>query len=59
GTRVTLLGREGGLPWRFRDGAVRIDLSGIPASEIPGQWAWTVRLEGYAAAVPADPAADE
>jgi len=59
GMRVTLLGRKGEAPWRFRDGAVRIDLSGIPASEIPGEWAWTVRLEGYAAAVPAEPGIDE
>jgi len=58
GTRVTLLGREGLLPWRYRDGAVRIDLSDVPPGEVPGDWAWTVRLEGYAAAVPAAPGAD-
>ena len=38
---------------------VRIDLSDVPTSEIPGQWAWTVRLEGYAASVPAEPGVDE
>jgi len=51
-TRVTLLGRDGELPWRHADGVLRIDLSGIPQDEIPGRWAWSVRLEGYAAAVP-------
>ena len=52
GTRVSLLGRDGELPWRYRAGSLRIDLSDIPASEVPGQWAWTVRLEGYAEAHP-------
>ena len=58
-TRVTLLGRDGDLPWRYRTGSLRVDLSDVPASEIPGQWAWTLRLEGYAAAVPAEPEVDE
>jgi alpha-L-fucosidase len=48
GTRVSLLGHEGDLPWRYADGQVLIDLSGVPSSAIPGRWAWTVRLEGYA-----------
>ena len=48
GTRATLLGHEGELPWRFVDGRVLIDLSGVPSSAIPGRWAWTVRLERYA-----------
>jgi alpha-L-fucosidase len=56
-TRVTLLGREGVLAWRYRDGTLWVDLSDIPPSEIPGEWAWTVRLEGYAAAVPEEPEA--
>ncbi len=48
GTRVSLLGTEGELPWLYQDGQVLIDLSGIPPSAIPGRWAWTVRLERYA-----------
>ena len=51
GTRVTLLGHEGDLPWRYADGMVRVDLGSVPPSAIPGRWAWTVRLEGYAAGV--------
>lgn len=50
GTRVSLLGTEGELPWLYQDGQVLIDLSGIPPSAIPGRWAWTVRLEGYTGA---------
>ena len=51
GTRVSLLGHEGDLPWRYADGMVRVDLGSVPTSAIPGRWAWTVRLEGYAAGV--------
>ena len=51
GTRVSLLGHEGELPWRFVDGMVRVDLGAVPTSAIPGRWAWTVRLEGYGAGV--------
>jgi len=54
GTRVTLLGWDGELPWRYVDGTVSVDLAGVPASEIPGRWAWTIRLEGYAGAVPSE-----
>jgi hypothetical protein len=50
-TRITLLGHDGDLPWRYADGMLRVDLAGVPPSGIPGRWAWTVRLEGYAAAV--------
>ncbi|MGW8265387.1 MAG: alpha-L-fucosidase [Longimicrobiales bacterium] len=47
GTRAALLGREGTLPWTYRAGALRVDLTGIPYGEIPGEWAWTIRLSGY------------
>jgi alpha-L-fucosidase len=47
GTTVTLLGRDGVLPWRYDEGRLRVDLSGVPYGEIPGNWAWTVKLEGY------------
>jgi hypothetical protein len=44
---VSLLGREGPLPWRYAEGTLFVDLSEIPFSQIPGDWAWTVRLEEY------------
>jgi alpha-L-fucosidase len=47
GTRVSLLGRDGDLPWRHAEGTLFVDLSGVPYREIPGAWAWTVKLEGY------------
>jgi len=45
-----LLGRDGVLPWRTAADTLYVDLSGIPYREIPGEWGWTVRLEGYAGA---------
>lgn len=59
GTRVSLLGRDGVLPWSYSDGLLRIDLSTVPFGEIPSRWAWTVRLEGYAAEVPVESGAGE
>jgi len=51
GTSVTLLGHEGELPWRYEDGTLKIELAGVSQSEMPGKWAWTVRLAGYAGEV--------
>ena len=48
GTSIRLLGLDRDLPWRFEDGTVYVDLSGIPVREIPGDWAWTLRFEDYA-----------
>ena len=47
GTRITLLGYSGELPWQYRDGTLYVDLAMIPASKVPGQWAWTVKLANY------------
>jgi len=49
GMRITMLGREDELPWHYSAGMLFVDLSGIPYGEIPGRWAWTVRLDGYLA----------
>jgi alpha-L-fucosidase len=46
-TRAMLLGRDGDLPWRYANGTLYVDLSSISVREIPGRWAWTVRLENY------------
>jgi alpha-L-fucosidase len=47
GVQVSLLGREGQLPWRYEHDTLFVDLSDVGFSEIPGDWAWTIRLEGY------------
>jgi alpha-L-fucosidase len=47
GTKISLLGVDDELPWRYDDATLYVDLSGIAYNEMPGHWAWTVRLEGY------------
>ncbi len=47
GTEVTLLGSRGELPWRYASDTMFVDLSGIAYREIPGSWAWTIKLGGY------------
>jgi alpha-L-fucosidase len=47
GTRVRLLGLERDLTWRYESDTLYVDFSGIAHREMPGDWAWTVRLEGY------------
>jgi len=46
-TKITLLGREGALPWKYRNGKLVIDVSGIKYLEIPGHHAWTFKIENY------------
>lgn len=45
---IRLMGRDEELPWRAEGDRILVDLSHIPYEEIPGEWAWTIRLEGYA-----------
>ena len=45
--RIRLLGLDRELPWRSAGDTVYVDFSGIHYGEIPGQWAWTLCLEGY------------
>jgi len=47
GTRIRLLGLERDLPWRYGGDTLYVDFSGITVREVPGEWAWTVRLEGF------------
>lgn len=47
GTRIRLLGLERDLPWRYGGDTLYVDFSGITFREMPGEWAWTVRLEGF------------
>lgn len=43
--RVSLLGREGELPWRYENGELHIDLSELGYAEVPGKYAWVFRIE--------------
>jgi alpha-L-fucosidase len=49
GTRVTLLGSDGDLPWHHADGTLNVDLAGVRINEMRGNHAWTLRLRGYLA----------
>jgi hypothetical protein len=46
-THITLLGYSGELPWQYRDGTLYVDLSKVPAGEVPDQRVWTVKLANY------------
>lgn len=47
GTRISLLGREGDLPWNYRDGLLIIDTSVVKYNEMPSHYAWTFKIENY------------
>lgn len=47
GTKISLLGRKGFLPWSYSDGKLIIDLKGIGYNELPGHEAWTFKIENY------------
>jgi alpha-L-fucosidase len=58
GMKATLLGRDGPLPWRYEAGTLIVDLSVVPYSEIPGDWAWTLKLSGYGSDAPEPPTSE-
>lgn len=43
--RVSLLGREGYLPWKLENDKMIVDMSSIKFSEIPCKAAWTLEIE--------------
>ena len=45
GTKITLLGRDGALPWTYQNGKLIIDVSGVTYNEIPNHHAWTFKIE--------------
>jgi alpha-L-fucosidase len=44
GSKVTLLGRDGNLPWKFENGKMIIDLNPVKVSELPCEWAWVFKI---------------
>ena len=47
GTRISLLGREGELPWNYRDGHLIINTSVVKYNEMPSHYAWTFKIDNY------------
>lgn len=41
---ITLLGREGNLPWKYENGQLIIDMTPIKFTEIQGRSAWTLKI---------------
>jgi hypothetical protein len=44
GSIITLLGREGSLPWTYGNGQMHIDLGTVNIAELPCEWAWVFRI---------------
>lgn len=44
GATITLLGREGNLPWKYENGQLIVDMSSIKFTEIPCRAAWTLKI---------------
>jgi len=44
GTKVTMLGLEGNLPWSYDHDSMVIDLSRVGLNNLPCRWAWGFRL---------------
>ncbi|MDR2980140.1 MAG: alpha-L-fucosidase [Bacteroidales bacterium] len=44
GTKISLLGRDGDLPWKHENGKLIIDVSGVKYNEIPNHEAWTFKI---------------
>lgn len=43
--QIALLGGPDDLPWEPRDGALAVDLTQVRGPRIPGQWAWTLKIQ--------------
>ena len=43
-SQVSLLGRDGSLPWTYKNGELTIDLSAIEYNQIPSHDAWTFKI---------------
>lgn len=41
---ITLLGREGNLPWKYENGQLIVDMTPVKFTEIPGRSAWTLKI---------------
>jgi alpha-L-fucosidase len=46
-TRISLLGHDGTLPWKYKNGKLLIDTSKIKYNNMPSHYAWTFKIENY------------
>jgi len=47
GTKISLLGRSGNLPWKYKNDTLIIDLKSVKYNEMPSHHAWTFKIENY------------
>lgn len=47
GTSISMLGRNGNLPWTYKNSTLIIDLKQVEYKEIPSHYAWTFRIEDF------------
>ncbi|TVQ08304.1 MAG: hypothetical protein EA361_16920 [Bacteroidetes bacterium] len=47
GTQVSMLGREGALPWKYENGNLIIDTTPVKYTQMPSHYAWTFKIENY------------
>ena len=45
-TRVSLIGLDKQLPWKYENGKIHIDVTSVKAAQLPCQWAWAFRITG-------------
>lgn len=46
-TKISLIGRDGYLPWTYEENKLKIDISGVKFSEMKNCSAWTFKIENY------------
>ena len=46
-TKISLIGRDGYLPWTYEENKLKIDISGVKFSEMKSCSAWTFKIENY------------
>jgi alpha-L-fucosidase len=47
GTKISLLGRYGELPWSYKNNKLIINLKQVKYNEMPNHHAWTFKIENY------------
>ncbi|MDX9846574.1 MAG: alpha-L-fucosidase [Tenuifilaceae bacterium] len=47
GTKISMLGRYGNIPWKYKNNALTLDLKSVKYSEMPSHHAWTFKIENY------------
>ncbi len=44
GSEISMLGRNGNLPWKYESGKVIVNLTPVKIAELPCEWAWVFKV---------------